>query len=215
MPRFRAWLLTLPLLFAAADAGAATRVLIETELGDILAMVAEESAPITAHNFLRQVRAGAYEGGTFYRVVRRSNQPDSPVKIEVIQGGLGWRAEGPYPPIAHETTEQTGLLHIDGALSMARSEPGTASSEFFICIGDQPELDFGGRRNPDGQGFATFGRVLEGMDVVRAIQAQATRQRGPDDDQLEGQMLAQPVRIISIRRADAPDVDAPSTDTAP
>jgi peptidyl-prolyl cis-trans isomerase A (cyclophilin A) len=147
----------------------APRVVIETPLGAIIAEVYPDRAPTTAGNFLRLVDAGAYNQGSaaFYRVVRLDNQTN-PVKIEVIQGGLNNRDE--YEPIAHETTNRTGIKHIDGTLSMARSEPGTASSEFFICIGDQPSLDFGGNRNADGQGFAAFGQVVEGMDVVRKIQ---------------------------------------------
>ncbi|MGZ5499056.1 MAG: peptidylprolyl isomerase, partial [Candidatus Aminicenantales bacterium] len=97
-----------------------------------------------------------------------------------------------FPPIAHETTARTGLRHVDGAISMARDKPGTAASSFFICINAQPELDFGGRRNPDGQGFAAFGRVLQGMDVVRVLQALPAR----------GQQLTPPVKIISVRRMD-------------
>ena len=81
------------------------------------------------------------------------------------------------PPIPHETTQQTGLRHADGTLSMARNEPGTASSEFFICVGDQPELDFGGKRNPDGAGFAAFGKVLAGLDVVRKIHQSPAREQ--------------------------------------
>lgn len=92
------------------------------------------------------------------------------------------------PPIKHETTAETGILHGDGVISMARAEPGTASSEFFICIGDQPELDYGGMRNPDGQGFAAFGKVIEGMDVVRKIQSLKD----------EGQMLKEKVDITSV-----------------
>ena len=127
----------------------------------------------------------------FYRVVRQDNQPDKKVKIEVVQGGLGGESsEKELPPIAHETTNRTGVLHKDGTLSMARAEPGTASSEFFICVGDQPELDFGGKRNPDGQGFAAFGKVVKGMDVVRRIQSL------PD----EKQILKEPVRITSFVR---------------
>jgi peptidyl-prolyl cis-trans isomerase A (cyclophilin A) len=96
----------------------------------------------------------------------------------------------PLPPIAHETTQQTGLRHLDGTVSMARAQPGTATAEFFVCIGAQPALDFGGGRNPDGQGFAAFGRVVEGMDVVRALHA-----RGEAD-----QYLARPIAIRSVRR---------------
>jgi peptidyl-prolyl cis-trans isomerase A (cyclophilin A) len=129
------------------------------------------AAPITATNFLRYVDEGRLDSANFYRVVTLDNQPDNDVKIEVIQGGLGNRSrDDRLDPIPHETTVTTGLLHTAGAISMARNEPGSASSEFFICVTGQPELDFGGRRNPDGQGFAVFGRVVAGMDVVRAIQ---------------------------------------------
>jgi len=117
------------------------------------------------------------------------NQLNNDIKIEVIQGGLGFDVEeSPYPPIKHETTLETGLLHKNGTLSMARAEPGTASSEFFICIGNQPELDFGGKRNPDGQGFAAFGKVLSGMDIVRKIQQMKD----------ERQMLINPFEIKCI-----------------
>lgn len=167
-------------------------VVITTSAGEITATIDTVRAPISGANFMKLVDAGAYDtGATFYRVVRPDNQPDNDVKIDVIQGGLrNDSSVGNLTPIAHETTEATGLKHLDGTLSMARSEPGSASSEFFICIGDQPELDFNGRRNPDGQGFAAFGRVTEGMDVVRRIQ------------QLQDsmQILTEPVEIVSIRR---------------
>ena len=142
-------------------------------------------------NFLRYVDEGRYEGATFYRVVTPANQPDDDVRIEVIQGGFGFREDARrLPPIAHETTAQTGLRHRDGTISMARAAPGTASSEFFICLGDQPELDYGGRRNPDGQGFAAFGQVTAGMDVVRRIQGEPA----------PGQLLMAPVPILAIER---------------
>ena len=166
-------------------------VLIRTDLGNIKVEILAERAPITAANFLKYVDAGLYKDASFYRVVRLDNQPQSPIKIEVIQGGLGFSDEDrPFRPIEHETTAKTGILHRDGAVSMARSAPGSAASEIFICIGDQPELDFGGERNPDGQGFAAFGRVIEGMDVVRRIQ------QLPD----ENQMLKKPVAIHNIER---------------
>jgi len=146
------------------------RVLIQTELGDILLELYIHQAPVTVHNFLRYVEENRFAGATFYRVVLMDNQPNNKIKIEVIQGGL---KEDNHPlslsPIAHESTQQTGILHKDGVISMARDEPGTASSDFFICVGDQPELDFGGMRNPDGAGFAAFGKVIEGMDVVSKI----------------------------------------------
>ncbi len=167
------------------------RVRMRTEIGDIWVEVDLKRAPITAANFLRYVDEGRFEGALFYRVVTMGNQPDNDVKIEVIQGGLG-RTPSPsrLDPIFHETTDQTGIRHRDGTISMARSAPGSASSEFFICIGDQPELDFGGRRNPDGQGFAAFGRVIQGMEAVRRIQRQPA----------DRQMLSTPVKISSIQR---------------
>lgn len=162
---------------------------IETAAGDMLIEVYPEKAPLSAANFLRYADSGLYNGSTFFRVLTADNQPDSGFKIEVIQGG-DVAEEKCFPPIAHETTKITGLLHQDGAVSMARAEPGTASCNFFICIGDQPELDYGGRRNPDSQGFAAFGRVVAGMDLVKKIQAL----------EQEKQYLKNPVKIISLRR---------------
>jgi peptidyl-prolyl cis-trans isomerase A (cyclophilin A) len=160
-----------------------------TELGDITLEIETEKAPVTASNFLSLVQKGAYNGAIFYRVVRPDNQPDNPVRIEVIQGGL-YRDDlvSAYPCIEHESTERTGILHTNGVISMARDEPGSASTEIFICLGDQPSLDYGGNRNPDGAGFAAFGKVTEGMDVVRRIQAL------PDS----GQYLVEPVLIDSV-----------------
>lgn len=167
------------------------RVLIKTELGDITVDIYEKDAPITAANFLKYVDNKLFDGATFYRVVTMDNQPNNNVKIEVIQGGLGFgESEERFAPIEHETTVRTGIRHKDGVISMARNEPGSASSEIFICINDQPELDFGGRRNPDGQGFAAFGKVIEGMEVVRKIQQQPA----------EGQMLNPKIKIYSITR---------------
>ncbi len=167
------------------------RVLLATDAGDITVELDPKRAPVSAGNFLRYVDEGRFAGATFYRVVRPDNQPQSPVKIEVIQGGLGDDKAGQaLPAIAHETTDASGLRHRDGTVSMARREPGTAASEFFICVGDQPELDFGGKRNPDGQGFAAFGKVISGMDVVRRIQAL------PDTSQ----RLTAPVAIRSVTR---------------
>ena len=166
------------------------KIEIKTELGSIIAELYPDKAPITCANFIKYIDQNKLEGANFYSVVRMNNQPNNDIKIEVIQGGLGFDVEGsPFPPIRHETTKETGVLHKDGILSMARAEPGTASSEFFICIGDQPELDYGGNRNPDGQGFAAFGKIVEGMDIVREIQNM------PD----EGQLLLEPVGIYLIR----------------
>jgi peptidyl-prolyl cis-trans isomerase A (cyclophilin A) len=178
------------LLAAQAPAAAATpQVVIETDLGTIEVALAPAQAPKTVANFLRYVAAGRYEGGRFHRTVRPDNQPRNKVKIEVIQGGVAPSHEkDDFPAIALERTRDTGLRHLDGTISMARDGPDTATSDFFICIGDQPELDFGGKRNPDGQGFGAFGRVTKGMDVVRRIQG------APAD----AQSLTPPVRIRSI-----------------
>jgi len=164
-------------------------VLISTDLGVIKVEIYTGLAPVTAGNFLDLVEKGTYTGAKFYRVVRMDNQPDNKVKIEVIQGGLfDDEVIDSYTPIMHETTAMTGIRHTDGVISMARNEPGSASTEFFICIGDQPSLDYGGARNPDGQGFAAFGKVIEGMDVVRNIQALKDT----------AQYLVEPVRILGI-----------------
>jgi len=159
----------------AARSQSTVVVHIQTQLGTITAEIDTVRAPITATNFLRYVDMGMYSGGTFYRAVRLDNQPDNDVKIEVIQGGIAQNRDGDQlPPIRMEPTGETGILHLDGVLSMARAAPNSATGEFFICIGPQPELDQGGRRNPDGYGFAAFGRVIDGMDVVRRIQARET-----------------------------------------
>ena len=196
MPRLAmlALLGSLPLMLLLCGCGGGSRggnphVLIKTELGDIEVEVYGDKAPVTAANFLKYVEEGRFRGATFYRTVTMNNQPDNDVKIEVIQGGLGDDPDGlALPAIEHETTDLTGVLHRDGTISMARSSPGTASSEIFICIGDQPELDFGGKRNPDGQGFAAFGRVVDGMDVVKRIQAQPA----------DGQSLNPQIKITEI-----------------
>lgn len=164
-------------------------VLITTPLGEMVVELYPSQAPLTVANFLAYVDAGAYDGTFFFRVVHLDNQPRNPVKIEVIQGGDIPESKC-RPPILHEDTKRSGLRHLDGTISMARGNPGTAQSSFFICINDQPQLDYGGRRNPDGQGFAAFGRVIRGMDLVRRIQ------RLPDKDQT----LTEPVSILHIQR---------------
>lgn len=173
-----------------AAVSANPRVMIRTGLGDIILEIYVDKAPITAGNFLKYVWENRFRGAAFYRVVREDNQPHDKVKVSVIQGGLmADIPERSLPPIAHETTAQTGILHKDGVISMARLKPGTATSEFFICVGDQPELDFGGKRNPDGQGFAAFGRVIKGMEVVRRIHQQPTNE----------QLLTPPIKITQFK----------------
>lgn len=183
---------------AIADEGT-VRVLMSTSQGEISIDLYLDKAPVTAANFLQLVENGDMDGGSFYRVVSYENDRGSP-KIEVIQGGLGDASEG-FETIDHETTEQTGILHTDGVISMARGAVGTASTEFFICIGDQPGLDFGKPRNADEQGFAAFGKVVSGMDIVRKIQGLPAD--GPtESDYTKGQILTQPVSIRRVRRAD-------------
>ncbi|MBD0823015.1 peptidylprolyl isomerase [Aestuariibaculum marinum] len=167
-----------------------TMIEIETELGTIIAELYVDKAPKTCANFLKYIEQGAYKDARFYRTVRLDNQLQSEVKIEVIQGGID-SEDVMFEPVAHENTNETGVLHEDGTLSMARYEPGTATTEFFICLGNQPELDYGGKRNPDGQGFAAFGKVVQGMDIVKAIQ------QLKDEDQ----MLIEPVffKIVSVK----------------
>ena len=183
----------LPLLPAGdgGGSGAPVRVLIRTELGDVEAELDPKRAPRTVANFLKYADGKFYDGGVFHRTVTPDNQPGNRVKIEVVQASINPAStRDEFPPIKLERTRDTKLRHRDGTISMARDGPDTATSDFFICVGDQPELDFGGKRNPDGQGFAAFGRVVKGMDVVRKIQAAPAR----------GQTLTPPVKILSVRR---------------
>jgi peptidyl-prolyl cis-trans isomerase A (cyclophilin A) len=187
---------------AAAAASAAVaeplpRVVMETPEGRIVVEVEVVRAPKTAANFLRHVDEGLYKGARFYRVVRKDNDPRPELPMRIIQGGISPNAS-PLPPVAHETTQATGLKHVDGAISVARLAPGTAGSEFFIVIGSAPGLDFGPGRNADGQGYAVFGRVVEGMDVVRRINSGSA---GGGDSYTTGQVLTAPVPITSVKRA--------------
>ena len=199
MRKLSMWLLTVvTLLFAcSSEAPQGVRVTMATSLGKIELELYPDKAPITVENFIRLVDGGHLDGGTFYRVVSPENDNGSPV-ISVIQGGIG-DAESPFPPIAHESTAVTGMPHLDGSISMARSGVGTATTEIFICIGDQPALDFGGTRNDDGQGFAVFGHVVEGMDVVRAIH-NAPANVPTEFEYFQGQLLEEPVVISEISR---------------
>jgi peptidyl-prolyl cis-trans isomerase A (cyclophilin A) len=168
------------------------RVLVQTTMGDIEIEVDNVRAPISGGQFLKHVDAGLYNGGRFHRTVKLDNQPKDTVKIEVIQAGIDpARDKDVTATIPLERTSVTGLRHVDGTVSTPRLTPDSARTGFFICINDQPELDFGGKRNPDGQGFGAFGRVVRGMDVVRKIQM------APNTD---AQNLTPPVAIVSIKR---------------
>lgn len=177
------------------DPADSVSIVFQTALGDIHAMLYCRQAPVTCNNFLAYIDLIGEKGGTFYRTVTLDNQPNNRVRIEVIQGGFhaGSLDSADIIPIPLERTSLTGLRHLNGTLSMARSDPDSGTTEFFICIGDQPSLDFGGQRNPDGQGFAAFGRVIRGMDIVKKIQL------SPSD----GQSLNPPVRIIKIESGSA------------
>ena len=168
-------------------------VIIQTEAGDVEAEIYTDKAPKTAAAFLRNVDSGLYNRSSFYRILNNDNQPSNAAKSELIQGGI-WKTNYAksisVAGIPHETTKQTGILHLNGTLSMARLEPGTANTEFFICIGDQPGFNYGGENNPDGQGYAAFGKVVKGMSVINTIYNR------PENDQ----SFTPPVVIINIRR---------------
>ena len=177
-------------------------IVIETDLGSIQVELDDKHAPLTTANFLKYVDAGHFQGGRFHRTVKLKpdNQPQSAIKIEVIQGGVNpERKDQGFGPIKLERTSVTGLKHLDGTISMARFQPDSAVSDFFICIGDQPSLDFGGQRNPDGQGFAAFGKVTQGMEIVRKIQ-NAPSGAGHDGTNPTLQRLTPPIRIVNITR---------------
>jgi peptidyl-prolyl cis-trans isomerase A (cyclophilin A) len=166
---------------------------IQTEKGDIEIELYPLQAPKTVAAFLTYIDSGFYSNSSFYRVLNNENQPSNASKTELIQGGI-WRTKNKVamciPGVPHETTEQTKILHTDGVISLARREPGTGTTEFFICIGKQPGLDYGGENIEDRQGYATFGKVVKGMDIVRKIYRQN------EDDQY----FDPPVIIYSIKR---------------
>jgi len=163
--------------------------IIKTSLGNITLELYADKAPVTVKNFLQYVDSNLYDNTNFYRVCTAENEAERDIKIEVIQGG-DIPEERCFEPIILETTNLTGINHEHGTISMARDAPNSATCSFFICINDQPELDFNGKRNPDGKGFAAFGKVIDGMDVVLLIQKRPN----------ENQILIDPVNIISIAR---------------
>ncbi|MDA0987256.1 MAG: peptidylprolyl isomerase [Bacteroidetes bacterium] len=166
-------------------------VVISTSVGKIVLELFPDKAPITVNNFYKYIEDKKFDNTNFYRTVTTEpdNQPFNSTKINVIQGGIE-DTSNMFMPIIHETTNITALKHLDGTISMARDEPGTATSEFFICVGDQPSLDFSGARHGDGTGFAAFGKVFEGMKIVKLIhKSQSVDQR-----------LYPPIKIYFIRR---------------
>jgi len=173
-------------------------VRLETTVGNIDLVISPDRAPISSADFLRYVDQGHYDGQGFYRVVRADNDPRG-MGMSLIQGGrLDQEMVG--DPIAHELTTDTGISNRDGAIAIARLEPGTGSAAyFFINIGNNDFLDTGGVRNPDGQGYATFGRVTSGLDVAKKIQAMETSAVS-DDEATTGQILKEPIIITRAYR---------------
>ncbi|MEJ1969984.1 MAG: peptidylprolyl isomerase [Rhizomicrobium sp.] len=172
---------------------------IKTPLGDIDVALDTEHAPKTAAHFLDLIRAGHLDDAAFYRIVRSSGTEGVPPSIDIIQGGVGWERCMGLPSVAHERTDVTGLRHCDGAISLARSADTNASSEFFICIGDQPMLDAGAMPGAAEIGFAVFGKVASGMDVVRAIQSLPAERDPPGGDaRFVKQFLTDLVPITTI-----------------
>lgn len=173
-------------------------VVFQTEKGNIEIEVDAARAPLSAANFLKYVDGGFYDGGTINRAVRPDNTVRHDVEIQVIQFQIARaRQRDQFTPVPLERTSVTGLKHLNGAVSMARSGPDTARGSFSIAIGDQPEMDFGGKRHADGQGFAVFGRVISGMDVVKAIQMSPTGPRGPYGTE----SLTPPIAIVKASRS--------------
>ncbi|WP_395344190.1 peptidylprolyl isomerase [Ningiella sp. W23] len=174
--------------------------LIATQHGNIHIEIDTSNAPISANNFIAYVKAGQFNGSTFYRTVNPTND-NHPLTITVLQGGINADFSNDfsaaYPPIAHESTKQTGLKHVRGAISFARGNLGTAQTEFFISLQDNPALDHGGLRHPDKQGFAVFGKVIKGMDIVDKI-ARLPSDKVHADEYVNGQILNDPVIISDI-----------------
>lgn len=189
-----------PAAEAPAPKPATVRVRLETAQGPILLELEKERAPITTANFLRYVDQKRLDGATFYRAMKLT--PDGTYGL--IQGGTRGDPKRTLKPIAHEPTTKTGLSHVDGAVSMARGGLGTASGDFFISIGELKSLDADPTKPGDNQGFAVFGRVVEGMDVVRRIMGAPT---SPTEGEgaMKGQIIQAPIKIASAKRApDAP-----------
>ncbi len=181
---------------AEAPRPATVRVNLQTSEGPITLELEKERAPVTTANFLRYVDQKRFDGATFYRAMKLTPEGD----FGLIQGGAKGDPKRVLPPIAHEPTTKTGLSHTDGAISMARGAPGSATGDFFITIGELKALDADPSKPGDNQGFAVFGHVVEGMDVVRRIMSAPTSPTA-GEGAMKGQMIAAPIRILTARRA--------------
>jgi peptidyl-prolyl cis-trans isomerase A (cyclophilin A) len=177
---------------ACGKSSTGNKVTIVTRLGDIEVLLYPDKAPQSVAAFLSYVDSGYYNNSSFYRILSRDNQPMGAATAELIQGGVykSGKNRSYLKGIPHEPTSITGLKHENGTISLARDAPGTATTEFFICIGDNREFDYGGKSNPDGQGYAAFGKVVKGMDVVNRIYNR------PENNQ----QFTPPVTIIKIYR---------------
>ena len=192
MLRHLALLVLLCLGTPALAQPATVRVALQTSVGNIVLELETGRAPVTAGNFLRYVDARRLDGTSFYRAMRLRSD------WGVVQAGV----RDPrllYPPIAHEPTSQTGLSHVEGAVSMARWAPGSAQADFFIAVGSHPGYDSNPAAPGDNLGFAVFGRVVEGMDVVRRI-LEAPTSPTLGEGVMRGQMLEPQIRILTARR---------------
>lgn len=177
---------------AVADPAGIVRVILTTQEGPIVIALARDKAPVTVANFLRYVDAKRLDGTVFYRAVKVQDN------FGFIQFGAQNDPKRVLPPIAHEPTTKTGLSHTDGAISMAMGKPGTASGDFVIVVGDITSMD----ATATEPGYAVFGHVVEGMDIVRRIlpmPTSATKGVG----MMKGQMLEPTVRILTARRTAA------------
>lgn len=179
---------------AAVRAPAIVRVRFKTGLGDIVMALEKERAPVTTAYILKHVDQKRFDGANFYRAYKIT--PDG--RLGLVQGGV-MDPKKQLPPVPHEPTTKTGLSHVDGAVSLARLAPGTATANFFIILGDLQSLDADPKATGDNQGYAVFGRVIEGMDVVRRIlDAPISPSKGAGA--MKGQMIAAPVPILGVAR---------------
>ena len=183
---------------AVAPKPRTVRVSMTTSEGPILLEIETERAPVTAANFLRYVDGKRWDATNFYRASKAPGAPE----IGLVQGGVRYDPRKVLPPIRHEPTTQTGLSHTDGTISMGRNTPGTAAGDFFIIVGDMPYMNADPSQPGDNAGYAAFGHVVEGMDVVKRILA-APISATTGEGVMKGEMLAQPVRIVTVRRAPA------------
>lgn len=173
---------------------------IVTSQGVVTVELAREAAPLSVANFIAHAEAGHYDGGAFYRSVRPDNERPGVEPMSLIQGGHSFDGLAGAETIRHEPTSETGLSHVRGAISMARDEPGTATTEFFIMVEDYPGLDAGpGTRNPDEAGYAVFGQVVDGMETVEAIWRSETSAADAPEDFPYPQFIVEPVRIETAR----------------